>query len=171
LAYGRESAFQAACLITGVRFAMENVLLAVSLLSCIALIVAVLLQRSEGGALGMGGGGGSGGGLVSSRGAADTLVKATMVLAAIFLCSSLALTRLNAESRKDLSDVERTLSEQPADVISEALETEAITSEGEPVDLITEALETEAVDLVDEVTSDTENVSDEVSNENSTGNP
>ena len=46
---------------------MLAVLLTVHLIACIALVIAVLLQRSEGGALGMGGGGT--GGLISGRGA------------------------------------------------------------------------------------------------------
>lgn len=82
---------------------MENVLLVVSLISCLGLIGAVLLQRSEGGALGMGGGGG--GGLVSGRGAATSLVRVTMVLAAVFFVSCLLLTRINAGNSEDSSSV------------------------------------------------------------------
>ncbi|UPT61101.1 MAG: preprotein translocase subunit SecG [Hyphomonadaceae bacterium JAD_PAG50586_4] len=56
---------------------MEVVVLSIHLLVCICLIGLVLLQRSEGGALGMGGGGG--GSLMSGRGAADALAKMTQV--------------------------------------------------------------------------------------------
>ncbi len=59
----------------------------------IALAAIVLLQRSEGGALGIGGGGG-GGGLVSSRGAGNILTKATWTLAALFMLNSIVLTIL-----------------------------------------------------------------------------
>jgi len=55
----------------------------------LSLVGVVLLQRSEGGALGMGGGGG--GGLMSGRGAATALTRATTILAAIFFVSSLTL--------------------------------------------------------------------------------
>lgn len=55
------------------------------------MIGVVLLQRSEGGALGIGGGGG---GLMSARGAAGTLVRLTMIIGGIFLATSLALTVL-----------------------------------------------------------------------------
>jgi len=73
---------------------MQAVLLVIQLLVSIALIGVVLLQRSEGGALGMGGGGSGLGGLFSPRGAADTLTRTTAVLAVLFFCSSLGLTLL-----------------------------------------------------------------------------
>ncbi len=70
---------------------MENVVLIVHLILALCLIGVVLLQRSEGGALGIGGGGG---GLVSQRGAATALSKVTWVLAVGFLCTSITLTIL-----------------------------------------------------------------------------
>ncbi|MEM6307381.1 MAG: preprotein translocase subunit SecG [Pseudomonadota bacterium] len=76
---------------------MENVVLIVHLLLAVGLIAIVLLQRSEGGGLGMGGGG-SGGGVMSSRGAATALNKVTWILAAAFICTSITLTVLNAAS-------------------------------------------------------------------------
>lgn len=76
---------------------MEQVVLIVHLILALFLIVVVLLQRSEGGALGMGGGGG--GGLVSSRGAATALTKATWAIATAFIVTSLTLTVLAAQNR------------------------------------------------------------------------
>jgi preprotein translocase subunit SecG len=73
---------------------MQAVLLVIQLLVSIALIGVVLLQRSEGGALGMGGGGSGLGGLFSPRGAADTLTRTTAILALLFFLSSLGLTLL-----------------------------------------------------------------------------
>ncbi len=70
---------------------MQNVVLIVHLIIAVCLIGVVLLQRSEGGALGIGGGGG---GLVSQRGAATALSKITWVLAIGFLCTSMVLTML-----------------------------------------------------------------------------
>jgi len=55
---------------------MQLIILSIHLVVCIALIGLVLLQRSEGGALGMGGGGA--GALMSGRGAADALAKMTL---------------------------------------------------------------------------------------------
>lgn len=74
---------------------MENVILIVHLVIAVFLIAVVLLQRSEGGALGIGGGGG---GLVSSRGASTALAKVTWALAGAFIATSLTLTVIAATS-------------------------------------------------------------------------
>ncbi|MET0483014.1 MAG: preprotein translocase subunit SecG [Aestuariivirgaceae bacterium] len=71
---------------------MSAVLLVIHLLIAIALIVTVLLQRSEGGALGIGGGGA--GALFSSRGTANVLTRSTAVLAVAFFITSISLTIL-----------------------------------------------------------------------------
>lgn len=68
---------------------MENLVLVIHLILALCLIAVVLLQRSEGGALGIGGGGG---GLVSARGAATALSKVTWFLAIGFICTSILLT-------------------------------------------------------------------------------
>lgn len=94
---------------------MLNVLLVIHLLACIALVVLVMLQRSEGGALGMGGGG-SGSGLISGRGVANVLVRATMILAAIFFVTSLTLTRLNTEEARAPSSVQKELEKREGDL-------------------------------------------------------
>lgn len=78
---------------------MENVLLVVHIITCIALIGVVLLQRSEGGALG-GIGGGGGGGLMSGRGAASALTRTTMILAGVFIATSLILTTIATRSNQ-----------------------------------------------------------------------
>ncbi len=79
---------------------MDQVLLVIHLLVAIALVATVLLQRSEGGALGIGGGGGSGG-MMSARGAANALTKATTWLAAAFFLTSIGLTIL---ARQNVSE-------------------------------------------------------------------
>lgn len=76
---------------------MALVILIVHLLVCVCLIGLVLLQRSEGGALGMGGGGGSGA-LMSGRGAADALARMTMVAGGFFLVTSFGLTILSGSA-------------------------------------------------------------------------
>jgi preprotein translocase subunit SecG len=73
---------------------MTTIILVIHLLIALALIGTVLLQRSEGGALGIGGGGGGGGAMFSSRGAANVLTRATAGLAAAFFLTSIALTIL-----------------------------------------------------------------------------
>lgn len=68
---------------------MQTVLLVVHLMIAAALVAVVLVQRSEGGALGIGGGGG---GFMSGRGAANAMTRLTAYLAAAFFASSIALT-------------------------------------------------------------------------------
>lgn len=68
---------------------MQTVLIVIHLMVVVALVGVVLLQRSEGGALGMGGGGT--GGFMSARGAADTLTRTTGILAAAFFATSIGL--------------------------------------------------------------------------------
>jgi preprotein translocase subunit SecG len=71
---------------------MIRVLLAVHIMLAIAMIGAILVQRSEGGALGIGGGGG--GGLMTTRGQANLLTRVTGVLAALFFVTSMALVMM-----------------------------------------------------------------------------
>ena len=93
---------------------MENIVLIIHLLIAIALIAVVLMQRSEGGALGMGGGsGGGGGGMFSARGAANALTRTTAILAACFIATSLTLAIMagghrNTESIFDSAPTETT---------------------------------------------------------------
>lgn len=71
---------------------MHTTIIVIHLLIVLALIGVVLLQRSEGGALGIGGGGG--GGFMNSRGTANVLTRATALLAAGFFITSLLLSIL-----------------------------------------------------------------------------
>jgi preprotein translocase subunit SecG len=84
---------------------MQNILLTIHIIACIALVIAIMLQRSEGGALGMSGGGT--GGLISGRGAAGVLVRVTMGLAAIFFVTSLSMTFLNNQANSAPGILER----------------------------------------------------------------
>jgi preprotein translocase subunit SecG len=69
---------------------MQQVLLVIHLFIALALIGFVLMQRSEGGALGIGGGGA--GSLFSSRGVGNALTRTTAVLAVAFFVTSISLT-------------------------------------------------------------------------------
>ncbi len=72
---------------------METVILVIHLIVALTLIGVVLLQRSEGGALGIGGGGGGGAGnLFTARGVGNALTRTTAWLAVGFFCTSIALT-------------------------------------------------------------------------------
>jgi preprotein translocase subunit SecG len=88
---------------------MQTILVFAELVIAVALIVFVLLQRSEGGALGMGGGGGLGG-LFSPRGAADTLTRTTAILATLFFltCVGLNLLALHGRNEKSILDAPAT---------------------------------------------------------------
>ena len=76
---------------------MITVLLIIHLMIAASLVGVVLLQRSEGGALGIGGGGG---GFMSGRGAANFLTRVTAGLAAAFFATSLLLTLLATHSER-----------------------------------------------------------------------
>ena len=80
---------------------MENVLLVAYLLIVLALIAVILLQRSEGGGLGMGG---NAGGLMTVRGSANLLTRTTAILAALFFATAIGLTVLSQLS-KTTSDI------------------------------------------------------------------
>jgi len=75
---------------------LNGLLLTLNIIVCILLIGVVLMQRSEGGALG---GGGSPSGLVTARGAGDLLTRITWVLFALFLALSLAQTIVGGRER------------------------------------------------------------------------
>ncbi|HET7882329.1 MAG TPA: preprotein translocase subunit SecG [Acetobacteraceae bacterium] len=73
---------------------MTTVLLIIHLFVTLALIGVVLIQRSEGGGLGIGSSQGMGA-FMSGRGTANLLTRTTAILAAIFMALSLALALLN----------------------------------------------------------------------------
>ena len=96
---------------------MSNVLLVIHLMLALAMIGVVLLQRSEGGGLGIGGGGM--GGFLTGRGTANLLTRATAVLAAGFMLTSIGLTILASGSgeRRSIIDeppVTAPVQEQPS---------------------------------------------------------
>lgn len=92
---------------------MENVLLAVHLMIAAALVGVVLVQKSEGGALGIGGGGG--GGFLSGRGTANLLSRTTAVLAGLFFATSIALTILANGNSNQGSAFDRPATTAPAE--------------------------------------------------------
>jgi preprotein translocase subunit SecG len=75
---------------------MQTVIIVVHLMIVAVLIGAVLLQKSEGGGLGMGGGAG----FMSSRGTANLLTRTTAVLAFLFFLTSLSLNWLASYERR-----------------------------------------------------------------------
>lgn len=73
---------------------MSTVLLIIHLFVTLALIGVVLIQRSEGGGLGIGSSQGMGS-FMSGRGTANLLTRTTAILAALFMALSLTLALLN----------------------------------------------------------------------------
>jgi preprotein translocase subunit SecG len=79
---------------------MQLILLIMHLVLAVALVIVVLLQRSEGGALGIGGSSGGGmSGFLSGRATANLLTRATAVIATLFIVTSLALAMVGGGGR------------------------------------------------------------------------
>ena len=79
---------------------MQTVIILIHLMIVLAMVGLILLQKSEGGGLGMGGGTG---GFLSSRGTANVLTRTTAILAALFFATSLFLSILASFERKPRS--------------------------------------------------------------------
>jgi|TARA_R100000501_G_scaffold13654_5_gene25080 preprotein translocase subunit SecG len=89
--------------------AVHTFVLVVHAMLAIALVAVILMQKSEGGALGIGGGPG---GLMTARGAGNLLTKATAWLAVVFIGTSLMLAILAAQGR-DVSAIDTSLAADP----------------------------------------------------------
>lgn len=91
---------------------MLYTILVIHLLIAIAMVAVILLQRSEGGALGIGGGGG---GLMSGRAAGNLLTRSTAILATLFFVTSLGLAIMgnpNAQKGSIMEGVDTVPAEQ-----------------------------------------------------------
>jgi len=84
---------------------MTAVLLIIHVLIAAALTGVILMQRSEGGALGIGGGGP--GGMMSGRGAANLLTRVTMILGALFIGNSILLAIISGVTTSSGSVLDR----------------------------------------------------------------
>jgi preprotein translocase subunit SecG len=91
---------------------LENVVLTIHLILALLLIGVVLLQRSEGGGLGMGGGAS---GTMSARGAATAMTKLTWIFAAAFIVTSITLTILATRGGEGGSVVDTATTDAPAE--------------------------------------------------------
>ena len=83
---------------------MENFVLILNIILAILLIVVVLLQKSEGGALGLGASQDS---YISSRSAGSFLTKTTAILATLFIITSISLTIMSKEEFSSTSVLEK----------------------------------------------------------------
>jgi preprotein translocase subunit SecG len=79
-----------------------------------ALVGIVLIQRSEGGGLGIGGGSGNPGGLMSARGAADFLTRTTKWLAVAFVVLAIIMAAVAVKSSSGSDTIDTSLQRTPA---------------------------------------------------------
>ena len=94
---------------------MQTVLIIIHLIIVLALIGVVLLQRSEGGGMGLGGSGGGGvSGFMTGRGQANALTRATAILAGLFFVTSIALTVMATSTRAPRSILDGAAPAAPA---------------------------------------------------------
>ena len=89
-----------------------NILLVILVIDCVALTAVILMQRSEGGALGMGGGPA---GMFTARGAGDLLTRLTAIFTTVFFTLSLGITLLAGHTRENNSLTQK-LKVNPIDI-------------------------------------------------------
>ncbi len=94
---------------------MENILLVVNLVLAVILVLLILVQKSEGGALGIGV---SQDNFMLSRSAGNFMSKATAVVATLFIICSLALTIISRGELKPTSSILDMIEEKPSDTPS-----------------------------------------------------
>ena len=90
---------------------MENIILVIDIILAVLLVIAVLLQKSEGGALGLGA---SQDTFISSRSASNFLTKTTAIIATLFIITSISLTIMSKEELSSSSVLE-TIDEEVED--------------------------------------------------------
>ena len=83
---------------------MENIVLTLNIILAILLVIVVLLQRSDGGALGIGVSQES---FISSRSAGNFLTKTTAIIATLFIITSVSLTIIANEGKSSSSVLEK----------------------------------------------------------------
>ena len=92
---------------------METLILTIHILIAVALVAVILLQRSEGGGLGIGGSS-SGGGFMTARGTANLMTRATTFLAIGFFATTVVLAILAGYRNEPASIVDEVLQQAPA---------------------------------------------------------
>ena len=88
---------------------MENFILVLNIILAVLLVVVILFQRSEGGALGLGVSQDS---FISSRSASSFLTKTTAIIATLFIITSISLTIISKEEISSTSVLEKTEEEK-----------------------------------------------------------
>ena len=83
---------------------MITVILVIHVILAVCIICAVLLQKSEGGGLGIGGSGSAGGGFMTARGTANFMTKLTAFLGGSFFLTSIVLALLSSNDAPSIAD-------------------------------------------------------------------
>ena len=97
---------------------MVTIILTIHIVLAFCIICAVLLQKSEGGGLGIGGSGSSGGGFMTARGTANFMTKLTAFLGACFFLTSIVLALLSSSNNSSsiAKEVEKSIKKnEPAE--------------------------------------------------------
>ena len=92
---------------------METLVLTIHILIALGLVITVLLQRSEGGGLGIGGGS-AGGGFMTARGTANLLTRITTILAVGFFSTTITLAIMAGVGKAPMSIVDDVIKEAPS---------------------------------------------------------
>ena len=98
---------------------MTTVILVIHVILAICIIIAVLLQKSEGGGLGIGGSGTAGGGFMTARGTANFMTKLTAFLGGCFFLTSIILALLSSNNTPSIAnevnkEIEKSSTNKPA---------------------------------------------------------
>jgi len=98
---------------------MTTVILVIHVILAICIIIAVLLQKSEGGGLGIGGSGTAGGGFMTARGTANFMTKLTAFLGGCFFLTSIILALLSSNNAPSIAnevnkEIEKSSTNKPA---------------------------------------------------------
>ena len=98
---------------------MITVILVIHVILAICIIIAVLLQKSEGGGLGIGGSGNAGGGFMTARGTANFMTKLTAFLGGCFFLTSIILALLSSNNAPSIAnevnkEIEKNTTNKPA---------------------------------------------------------
>ena len=83
---------------------MESLILGINIISAVLLVLVILFQKSEGGALGIGASQDS---FITSRSAGNFLTKITAILATLFIVTSIFLTILSQKEMPNTSVLEK----------------------------------------------------------------
>jgi len=131
---------------------MSNVLLIIQLIISIILTGLILIQRSEGGALGIGGGGG--GGFMSGRSAATSVSRMTAILGAIFIVNCLALSIVFNIENRDQSIIDESSAVDALTIDTDSGDTTTPSIDVSPEAITADETETADVDTSTETADD-----------------